>query len=337
MIKRHHGRIVAISVIVGLLLGGFQNCSYPGSVAKPAKAQYSPQGNGDGYSGKVELYRHQNSTAPCAALDREGQPLPNEQIFYQSPTVGGAKSPYLVRENCADITPRLIASSDLKFTVKGLAYKGNGFLSYERDNGFQVLAAKCPAGKSPIANVVRTNLIVNSQDWTEQPEYRGWMWHSGIVALLNGSIESLPAYTVVRNDSAFPEEYRRISQMKQLKSSTDYAFSFLAKKGTRDGVTFRYYRQDQKTNNEEYLIIDFDLNNGTSNIRLNSYLAPATISMSKVGEGYFCTVYFKTSATGGENFSDFGFSPTAVNGATHVGDSVYATAAQLEETAGFCQ
>jgi hypothetical protein len=248
------------------------------------------------------------------------------------------KAPYTVRENCSDIAPQPLASKDVKFDAKGsLIFKNKAFANYRADADFQVLAASCPVGKSNIPGASRTNLILNSQDWTEQPVYQGWMWHSGILALLNGSIKSLPAYTLVRNDPAFPEEFRRISQVKQLKSNTDYAFSFLAKKGTRDFINFRYYRVDEATGNEEYIIIDFSLVTGVASIRLNSNLPPATVTMTPVGEGFFCTVYFKTSPTGGENFSDFGFSPSAVDGVTQVGDSVYATAAQLEATGDYCQ
>jgi hypothetical protein len=334
-------RVSAIAVTLGLLIASFQNCTRTDTGFKSKTTEYSSaSGNGDGYSGKPggDLYRRYDDQTPCVDLDRYGKPLPNEQIFYQSKSPTGPKEPYVVRQNCSDVTPQPIASTDLKYDGSGsLIFKGQSFAGFQATADFQVLAAACPAGKSPIANAARTNLIVNSQDWTEQPVYQGWMWHAGIVAILNGSIKSLPAYNLVRTDPAFPEEFRRISQIKKLNASTDYSFSFLAKKGTRDLINFRYYRVDGATGNEEYIIIDFNLVTGTSSIRLNSNLAPAKVTMTPVGEGYFCTVYFTTSPTAAENYSDVGFSPTAVNGVTHVGDSVYATAAQLEATGGFCQ
>jgi len=328
-------RLGAIAIAFGLLIPGFQNCSQPASSGYSSpKPQLS--GNGDGYSGKTDLFRRYDPQMPCPQVGRDGKSLPNEQIFYQMTTLGGLKEPYVVRENCADIAPK--PAPEAKPDITGnLVFQGRTLAGYQRNNDFQVLAAQCPAGKTPIPNAARTNLIVNSQDWTEQPVYQGWMWHSGMAALLNGSIMSLPAYQIVRTDAAFPEEWRRISQVKRLESNTQYSFSFIAKTGTRDVINVRYYRLDDATGNEEYIIVDFNLNAGTYKIRLNDHLPPAQVTMVPVGDGYFCTVHFTTSAKANEWYSDLGFGPTALNGATRVGDSVYATAAQLEKTSGFCQ
>ena len=313
----------------------YQNCS---NSPVPSNTSSVKLANGEGYSGKVGLYRRFDTQVPCTEKDRDGKPLSNEQIFYQSSFFGGAKEPFVVRENCQDVNPAPIGSNAVNFDAVGnLSFKGRAYENYQANADFQVLASACPSGKTPIIGALRTNLIVNSQDWTEQPVYQGWMWHSGIQALLNGSIKSLPAYTISRTDPAFPEEFRRISQLKQLKPNTEYAFSFLAKKGTRDSINFRYFRVDQRTNNEEYIVLDFNLISGTATFRQNDFLSQATVTITPVGEGFFCTVFFKTSATAGENFSDFGFSPSAKNGVTRVGDSVFATAAQLETTTSYCK
>jgi hypothetical protein len=54
-----------------------------------------------------------------------------------------------------------------------------------------------------------------------------------------------------------------------------------------------------------------------------------------MGNGYFCTIHYKTGVLPADN-TDIGLAPSAAaNGA--VGDSVIATAAQLVPTGQFCQ
>jgi hypothetical protein len=331
--KVNYFKIAYLAAAFVLLVAGFQNCSRPTKFGSVDSAQFS--GNGDGYTGKPILFRRFDPGNPCSGKDSLGHALPNDQIFFQG-DLNEPLKPHLVRNKCADIAPVELASADITLNAEGdkLSYKGMSFDGFRPAGDFDLVAASCPAGRTPKSGVTRTNLFFNSQDFSESPS--GWNWHFGIVALLDGTIMSLPSYQLVRNDANNLQGYNRISQYPILQPNTEYTFSFLARKGSMSSISFRsYHAAPVDPNQNEYLIVDFDLNNGTYAVNGQYNLAAPEVSIVPMGNGYFCTIHYKTGVLPADS-TDIGLAPSAgAYGA--VGDSVIATAAQLVPTGQFCQ
>lgn len=330
---------VRLSLVFAALLLSFQNCGHPvGFQGNSSETQYS--GNGSGYSGKPDQFRHFDTNQPCTQVDRNGKPLPKEEIFFQPATSGTSKIPFLVREQCQDIAPQMVSSVDLIFSPTAdyeFTYKNKLFSSQNPPGDFDVVASRCPAGTSPRNGAVRTNLIVSAQDWSRQVSAQGWSQHLGIGVSLNGSLNSLPSYLIVRNDANYLEEFRRLSQFMTLQRSTQYALSFLGRAGSVDSARFRFFRDVGTDPQDESLTVDFNFLTGVATIVSNANLAAAQVTMVPVANGFLCSVYFTTSGTGDQSISDIGISPTGLNFMGQVGDSVFGTAAQLERVTDFCQ
>lgn len=318
----------------------FQNCTQNVGFSSQKEPQRYFSGNGDGYSGKIGLFRHFDTTQPCAQADRLGNPLPNSQIFYQWPANASAKSPHLVRSHCRDIAPIELQASEIQFSPGSdsvLTYDGKTFNAFEPPGDFDVVANACPVGKTPMAGAVRSNLLVSSLDWTLQTSSQGWIHHQGISVNLNGSIESLPGYMISRNDPNALDGFRRASQVVDLQPSTDYAYSFLARAGSINGASFRMFRGGATQAQNEGIVADFNFLTGVASVRDNANMPSVTVAIAPVANGYLCTVYFRTSVAGDQSQIELGVSPLDQNYIASAGDSIVATAAQLEPINGFCQ
>lgn len=326
--------LVALTVV---MVVGFQNCSAPKQFGSKSSSNTQMSGHGEGYSGKPDLYEFFDSRQPCSRRDRIGRPLPNFQIFYQPKAGTATRAPHLVRRTCQDIDPVEINPSEI--TVSGtnaIAYQGMSFSGYSPSGDFDVVASACPAGKSPIAGATRRNLMVSSLNWTNVAN-GAWFWHQGVGANLFGTIQSLPSYLIVRNDPNALNGYERASQFLNLQPNTDYVFSFVARAGTVMGATARLTRGSIAPNYEG-LAVDFNFLTGTASIRSNSGLPPATVTMVPFGNGYLCTVYFRTTSMASFQAPiEIGVGPMDANYVANVDDSVIATAAQLESVSEFCQ
>ncbi len=330
--------LAKIFLTVCALLFNFQNCSNANFTGSKPRTQNS--GNGEGYSGKPDQFRYYDPSGPCSEIDRTGKPLPNEEILFQAKASAEGRYPHLVRERCLDIAPVEINYSDLEFQPASnttFKYQGKSFSALNPPADFDLVANPCPAGTSPIPGALRANMIVSAQDWRLKLSAQGWLDHLGISVSLNGSINSLPSYLVSRDDPASLEEYRRVSQYVTLASTTRHVFSFLARSGSRSGVTFRLYRSDIAPALDDTITVDFDLQTGTSSVRVSTVPVATQVSVVPVANGYLCTVFFTTSANSDQGVSDIGISPTYSGGIGRVGDSIYATLAQLEKVDDICR
>lgn len=327
--------LLALVFVVQVVL--FQNCGPMTNFSGAPKAQSS--GNGDAYTGKPDPYRYFDSASPCADLDRNGKPLPNDQIQYQRSLVTTGLDPFLVREQCADLaTPAPIASSEIQpigGSTSSFMYKSKLFSNQVVPAEFDVVAAACPAGLTPRTGVSRSNLFAFGQDWMNIGS-PGWFIHQGIGVDLYGSINSVKSFQVRRNNASFLEDWRRVSQFQTLAANTRYAYSFLARPGTVSKATFHVVRNGPPAN--ESLSVTFDVQNGGAVVDWAVNFSNVTFTSNPVGNGYFTTVYFTTSASANLTSSDLGVAPST-NGATSgaFGDSINATAAQLERVGDFCQ
>lgn len=329
-------RCFALFAMAVIMVVGFQNCSAPKRFgSQGSNTQMS--GHGEGYSGKTELFAYFDSRQPCSKFDRYGRPLPNFQIFYQLKAGSTIRAPHLVRKTCQDIDPLEIDPKEITASdSSSITYQGMTFGELTTNGDFDVVASSCPAGKSPIAGAVRKNIFVSAFDWTNLSN-GAWFWHQGVIANLYGTIQSLPSYVISRNDPAALNGYERASQFHNLQPSTDYVFSFVARPGTVNGATVRATRGSIAPDYEG-LAVDFNFQTGTASVRNNTGLPGATATMVPFGNGYLCTLYFRTtSMTAFTAPMEIGVGPMDAGYVARVGDSVIATAAQLEPVSEFCQ
>lgn len=287
------------------------------------------QGNGDSYGGKLTVYNHLNVSQPCAERGKDGRALPNAQIFISGPTTA-----LLVRDNCADLdTPVAIQMSDLQFLQDGtgdILYQNQRFaiLLPQLQNDLSTVAANCPAGLTPIASPNRTNLMQSSQLLTDT---NVWWNHIGIGTSLDGSFGGLLRFEISRNDAGNLDYWRRIHQSDfPLTPNRTYAYSFLAKPKAVNEAMFSL-----SVSGISSLSLIFNLQDGsyTEQQRLN--IPNYSVTSVPFSNGRFYTVYFTMPATTAS--SVIGITPNGILTTTAaVGDSISATAVQLEDVSTFC-
>jgi hypothetical protein len=327
----------------------FQNCAPVQMSGSDIPVVNKSMGNGGPYGGLFKSYRYYNSVQPCSTQDLKGRPLPNTEILFK-PDAQGQTAPFLARETCTDLqVPTLISSSDLQITdssFKTVTYKNFVMTSQSPAGEFDVAAAQCPVGKSAIAGAARTNHFLNSQDWMilrdpVGPQLRpGWYSFAGIGVNLFSTIQSLPAFMVQRNDPANLDLWARHDQYVQLKSSTDYVFSFVAQGGTVNGANTHIFRGMNSTPGpaDETVLVRFDFQNRTTTIEYAVNISGVSATITPFGNGFLCTIYFRSSATANTFPTSIGVTPTTYGQSYgQMGDSIIATAAQLVEVNNFCQ
>ena len=310
--------------LFGLLIG-FQNCDHASFKGSAPSKEDSVQGNGEPYTGKPTGYYLNFDTAnPCSDLDLNGKPLPNAEIQIKSASLA-----YLVRRECSDLAPKTIDSSSLDISGPGLMLGGNTFLQPTVINDFALVQAQCPAGTLPNAGAARSNLFRDSQNWTT----KNWYIHPGISVSPLGTLSSLPLFQVQRSDSTLLDQWRRASQILNVKGNTRYALTFAATPGSTSVAAFKY------TRDSESLQVEFDLQNGTSKVDWAVNVTNVTSTVRPFGTGYIGTVYFTTPTISNLDAADIGVTPAPLdpqgpNG--QLNDSIFATAAQLETVDSFC-
>jgi hypothetical protein len=306
-----------------LLLLSFQNCENHPKFNSEEKILAS-NGNGDSYGGKPDINYYLDPVNSCAEKDRKGNPLPNSQIYVYR----NSGSVFMVRENCVDIKPRQLQSTEYSFANDGtLAVLVNGlrFDPYVVQNELDLIAASCPAGMSE-RSVARTNLVPNSQDMTDVST---WWNHIGILASFNGVIGALPSFSIERNDPTLLDYWRRAHYAMVLKTNTRYAFSFLLKPGT-DNSAFVSITDDANPGSAA-LSLTVDSISGVATVTENKNFLAVSSSARSFSGARFVTVYFTTPASIGN--SVIGLGP---NG-TQLGDAITTSSMQLEEISSFCQ
>lgn len=306
----------------------FQNCSHP-SVTHGAKSTGSANlsGNGDAYEGRLTRYNLVEQQ-PCPESGANGQPLPNRQIHLMG-TPPNARA-FMVRENCSDLPAPVALDSSL------VTVGSNGQLTYESQvyteltvvGDFDVVAASCPSGMSPRSGGTHVNLLQDSQNLSSQ----AYEIPTGIGSSLTGSLGGLPRYEIVRNDSANLDFWRRVSQVLAMKGGKRYAFTFFAKPGTSVWAGFGFY---------EAMSLTFTLaiNLSTGAVRDDGTVGVQNVSVTSrpLSGGRIVTVYFDLPQDAAYGAS--GVFPSTASSAAYgnFGDSIYATAMQLEDVSNFCQ
>lgn len=324
-IKRHHARRYLAILWATLLLLPFNNCSKKVQF-ESTKINYN--GNGDAYEGKLTRYSHYDS--PCAEVGKNGQPLPNRQIylFGDYPNIKAQ----LVRDNCTDRdVPLELDISQVTFSgpsgTGDLLYAGASFQVLQQKGDFDVVAAECPAGRTPLSSPSRVNLLASSQNLSDSNAY---MPTDGISATLNGSLASLPRYEILRNDPNFTDFWRRVGQVLPLPAGKTYAFTFLAKESSSQWAGFSFYEAMDYT-------FSLSVNLLTGQVRDDGNVGvPNVQTVSRLfGGGRLITIYFTTPKPAA--YAAVGVYPSAATGQPNKYlDSIHATALQLVDVANFC-
>jgi hypothetical protein len=325
-------RLSVISVVIAMIAMTFayQNCARIEFVGEKLSMS-SGGGNGDGYEGKPDaIFLQHEPAAACADIGANGQPLPNQEIFYYQ----SLSYSYLVRRNCQDIKPEKIDNSQIQVTESSpgnriftsLVYNGQSYTPMV-EGDFAVIAANCPAGMSLKPGAVRTNIFKDSQNFATG----NWIYHEGIQnpPELIGTIAGLPGWAIRREGTAM-EFYRRAHQVPLINAGTRYALTYLVKSGTKTSTSIHLWQWQRSS-----YIFDVDLITGAVTLQDNSGFVSASALVSSFSGGKIITLYFEPVSTWE---MDIGITPQARWVAPGVpGDDVYVTAAQLEEVSNFCQ
>ncbi len=334
MKARRFSKNIWISATLGLCLLFFQNCSpVKTSSSQPQTGQSAPDGGP--YTGLQKVYRHFDNALPCGSLDRNGDPLPNDEILIR-PDNQGLIAAHLAREQCKDISPLVLAKADVSVSSsdQSIIFKNKVFTAKKTPGDFDLVAASCPAGRAPLASPSRVNALPDSLDWAAS----SWYAHPGINVSLYSTLESLPAYLIKRTDPLYLDYWRRDSQSIPLQVNTAYAYSFLAQAGSLNAAEWNFYRDLGGNPNDEGARISFNFLTLTATTIYSQNMTGLSATITPFGNGYLCTVYFTSSAaTGGAPLTAMGVGPLANGNYGSSGDSIIATAAQLVPINQFCQ
>lgn len=339
----------------GLLLAGivlvmsFQNCSHHVEYSGSSPQSKSSFDNGQPYSGKPGVYRRFDTGQPCSDLDLNGKPLPNDEILITQDSQGKV-SGLLARQLCVDVAPVVIADTDLKAVPNSpdeLIYKGQSFSTLNPPSPFDLVTPACPGGLVPKSSPLLSNIFVSPLDWSGQPNPNlfapgKWIIYPGIGVGLAGTIASLPAYSIQRNDSNNLSSFNRASQQVTLQTNVPYVFTFLAQPGTVNAADWWYYRQLGATDTSpqnETSNITFDFQNLTAKVNYAFNISNVSATIRPFGNGFLCTVYFTSGTTTSSATTDIGIAPSvsAVGANGKLGDSVLTTAAELLPVNQICQ
>jgi hypothetical protein len=304
-----------VLLFLAFLTLAFQACN-KGVVFDPNEiSQPKTQLNGEGYSGKPSPYDFRNPNLPCLEKGANGAPLPNSQIFI-FPT-GPAQ---LVRENCTDITPRSLDPRDYTIASNGnVIYQNQTFASNLNQGPFDVVAASCPAGKTMLANPVRSSLVFDPLNLQSS------VWENGgLTVSWEGTLASLPVYKVERRDPNALEGWRRMAQSATMNVGETYVYSFFARTDPSEKVMFVSYYP-----NVQDFRVEFDLVTGAAATQSSVGVNILSTKAQKFGGGLYVNIYFQPLSTVHANI---GISSSG----QFVGSSISTTALQLEKVSNFC-
>jgi hypothetical protein len=197
---------------------------------------------------------------------------------------------------------------------------------------FQVTFA-CPGNRS-FNGVIPSNLwqspfSVSAPDWYFQP---------GIGSEFFGVIEALPRFRITRNDPAYPELWRRVSQFPTLQSNSTYAFSSIVEPGNTSGVIFSFYRFGGLTGAPQGFDYRYKSATGVSELyEYNSQAQNISFKTQTYGRAILLTVFF--TPMGQTNSWEIGISPdvgASPTGVGAVGDFVYLTGTSMALVDQYC-
>lgn len=318
-----------VALFVALVVVPYQNCSRVDM--KAVRMQNSSSsgggGNGDGYEGKPGIYDHAIVANPCSDKGANGQALPNNEVFlYKDGTAD------LVRKNCVDLTPpQSIDPSTLTYNSQTKTVTvGTETFNERVQTDFDVIAAQCPGGMTgkPIALSQRVNMLGDSQYLLSS----NWMIDSALSRTLVGSMASLPAFQIFRQTTA-NEYWRRILQVPFLTANKYYAFSFFMKVDSIDKVVVNF-QQCKGTGCAPQMNFELVSESINSQIVNPTGTNGATYSIRSFAGGRIITVYFHPDST---YPTEMGIAPWSELSASPQGESILATALQLEDVSTFCQ
>jgi len=300
----------------------FQNCSnrsvqFHNHEQTSGTIVLADSGNGEGYGGKLDRFEHRIPEEECLESGMNGQKLPNGQIFAYSTGLV-----QIVREKCADISPRTLRNTEYTFDVAGnIIYSGRTFAA-TAPGDFDTLAAACPIGRTPLPGAGRTNLLAESQNlmasnWGGPPI-------PGLTVQLIGSLASLPLFSITRSDSGMLENWRRPAQNPSQIGNQDYVFSFFASPSASERALFI----SDQTGLQD-LEIEFNLSTGASNILVSSGVSNVSTTSRPFGGGLFLSVYFRPSVSANPHIG-------VASADQRLGSAIAATAYQLERVSAFC-
>jgi hypothetical protein len=320
-VSRWSSKLFIFTTFVGLVLG-FQNCSLVDFAGRSS----SSGGNGESYTGKPTYYDYKNASQPCSQTSRTGQPFPNRQIFLQNGVFT------LVRDACADVTPRALAAGEFTFdfVTDTLVYQGQTFNPRADLTDFNVVPLICPVGRT-VNNTNPPNIYQQPLELSSAP----WMnTHPQIPAALDGSIEALPRFRVevTSTNPADWFDWMRVGQQPLVVPSTEYAVSFLLQPRTLNRAVL-YYDE----NNGSYIAFGVDLIAQT--VTMNAYqgVTNPSYDLRRYGQSLLLTVFFRSS--GGAVQGDTGIAPWRGNHMDQSvvrGDSIFAAAAAFRTVSSYC-
>jgi hypothetical protein len=307
------GKIALLLLLLVFL--PFQACTDRTFFTSHDHAIFKSETNGEGYSGKPTPYDFTDKNQACSDKGANGKPLPNSQIFtFPNGLV------QVVRENCADITPRTLSSQEYSFANNGdLLYQNQTFAINLNQDPFAVVAASCPTGRTLLANPVRTSLMRDSLDL----QTSGWE-SPGLAVNLEGSLASLPVFKVERNDPNALESWHRMAQSPFLASGESYVFSFFVKPDPNEKVMFTSYYP-----NVQDFRMEFDLVTGAATVQSLTGVKLLSTKAQLFAGGLYINIYFQTLSNVQANIG-------MASSGQFLGSSISTTALQLEKLSNFC-
>lgn len=302
-------------LLIFMIVLSFQGCGGKVGFFTSEEDRDSKFKNGEGYGGKPTPYDFLDPKRVCADVGANGKPLPTSQIFVLSD-----KSVQLVREGCADTKPRTLAASEYSFAPNGdVVYQNQTFTRNTTQDPFDIVAATCPSGRTPLANPVRTSFLAEPLD-LQAP-----VWESaGLAVTLEGALASLPLYQVQRNDPTMLEGWHRMAQSPILTSGEAYVFSFYAKPDSSARALFTSYYpgvQDFR--------IEFDLVTGAATVQSAVGVKLLSTKAQSFAGGLYINIYFESLNNTSANIG-------VASAGEFLGSSISMTALQFEQVSNFC-
>lgn len=332
-------RKIAWVAFCTFLLVPFQNCSARKNFTSNKASTAQAAGNGGSYDGKPDVYRFYDLNNRCASADQNGRALPNDVIVVKANS-SGVKTAHLSRLACAEITPTPIADGEITWSSNSeFTYQNKSFTGQAAPGEFDIVLPHCPAGQTYRAGAVLNNQVGSGLVLNVAP----WEIYQGVSSSLYGTIHSVPSYRIARPTSTFLEYWQRINQVHNLTSNTSFVYSFLAEAGSKQGVDWTFFRNvsgsppNTSSPLDDSALIHFNLATGTANIVFSQNITNVSMRMTRVGNGYLCSVFFTTTATVNPPQTLIGLGPTAQQGAPAVGDSVQAANVMLLPVNQLCQ
>jgi len=323
--KRYNLRVWLILAVSALTMSAFQNCEHALNFGGGNREATHNSSGGDSYSGKPGYYLEFDRQAPCSQISNLGNPFPNRQIF----VTGGIAS--LVRDNCADITPVILAPADYVINADNtLTYQGQTFDLYPNLREFDQIPRTCPSGAPPAAFNPAASLF---PDPLLLP---AWLISTGVEVPLYGSVQALPRFQIRHTVNNF--DYRRVTSRMVFRPDTDYAFSVWMAAGNQPEAIIYFWVDD---NNDWGW--SFDLVNGTHGFVHSSNFPGANLraTMEPHAGGYVATVFFRTPANLPNSPGDLGPGPRGSTAPATLmeipaGAFIHATGADLREVSSYC-